>query len=158
MENAMSSVVVLTPIIIGSWPAITAAITASIGTLGFTLAKNVSLETEKQVVDDKARAEIEVEDSEILAASSGSGQQVVVEREGVRAIFSRDARGTLKVCMEGHGYSKAQLKGIGEELLGRVTQQFVYHRIVNELKDRHMAIVGEEVSEDRTVKIRVRSF
>ena len=47
---------------------------------------------------------------------------------------------------------------MGEELLGRVTQQFVYHRIVNELKDRNMAIVSEEVSEDRTVKIRVRNY
>jgi hypothetical protein len=158
MEDAMSSVVVLTPIIIGSWPAITAAITASIGTLGFSLAKTASLEAEKQTGDETTRAEIEVEDSEVLAAAAGSAQQVIVERQGVQATFSRDARGTLKVCMEGHGYSKAQLKAIGEELLGRVTQQFVYHRIINELKDRHMAIVGEEVSEDRTVKIRVRNF
>jgi hypothetical protein len=152
----MSTVVVLTPIIIGSWPAITAAITASIGTLGFSLAKGATLDLKR--VDTVNRAEIEVEDSEILAATAGSAQQIVVEREGVRATFSRDARGALKVCMEGHAYSKSELKRMGEELLGRVTQQFVYHRIVNELKDRNMAIVSEEVSEDRTVKIRVRNF
>ena len=39
----------------------------------------------------------------------------------------------------------------------RVTQQFVYNRIVTELKERHMSIVEEEVSEDRTIHIRVRN-
>ena len=76
----------------------------------------------------------------------------------MRAIFSRDARGALKVCVEGHGHSKAELRKIGEELIGRVTQQYVYHRVVTELANRNMAIVNEEMSEDRTVKIRVRNW
>ena len=36
--------------------------------------------------------------------------------------------------MEGKGLSKAELRALGEELMGRVTQQYVYHRIVTELK------------------------
>jgi hypothetical protein len=153
----MSTVVVLAPIIVASWPAITAAVTAAIGTMGFTLARAAASEARVQT-DGANRAEIEVEDSEILAGAAGTGQQLVVEKDGIRATFSRDARGALKVCMEGTGYSKAQLKQIGEELLGRVTQQYVYHRIVTELKERKMAIVDEQLAEDRTVKIRVRNF
>ena len=42
--------------------------------------------------------------------------------------------------------------------MGRVTQQYVYNRVVNELNDRQMTIVGEEVTEDQSVKIRVRNF
>jgi hypothetical protein len=39
-----------------------------------------------------------------------------------------------------------------------VTQQYAYHRIVTELKQRNMTIVDEHVSEDQTVKIRVRNW
>jgi hypothetical protein len=60
--------------------------------------------------------------------------------------------------MEGQGYTKSQLHKIGEELIERVTQQYVYHRIVSELKDNHMTILDEEVESDRTVRIRVRNF
>jgi hypothetical protein len=98
-----------------------------------------------------------VENSEILAASVGTDEEIVVEKEGLRAVFSRDARGSLRVCVEGHGHSKAELRRIGQELIDRVTQQYVYHRIVSELKERHMTIVDEEVKEDRTVKIRIRN-
>ena len=108
----------------------------------------------------KSKAEIEIEDSEILAqATAGVGKdEIVVERDGVRAVFSRDARGSLKLCLEGDHLSKAQLKQLGQELIGRVTQQYAYHRIVTELQQRNMTIVDEEVAADRTVKIRVRNL
>ena len=76
----------------------------------------------------------------------------------MRATFSRDERGALKLCLEGPHLSKAQLLAIGEDLMGRVTQQYVYHRIVSELKERQATIIGEEVLPDRSVKIRVRNF
>jgi hypothetical protein len=151
----MSTVIVITPIVIANWPVITAAITAAVGSMGFTLAKATSTQ---QLADVVNRAEIEVENSEILQDAAGTSQEMVVEKDGVRAVFSRDARGALRVCMEGKGYSKAQLKKLGEEIMGRVTQQYVYHRIVTELKQRNMAVVDEQVAEDRTVKIRVRNL
>ncbi len=101
------------------------------------------------------REEIPIEDSEILEGAA-THEQIVVEREGMRAVFSRDARGALKLCMEGEGHSKAELRRVGEELIGRVTQQYVYHRIVTEMQEHHMSIVDEEVTADNTVKIRVR--
>jgi hypothetical protein len=151
----MSTVVVLAPIIIGSWPAISAAVTAAVGTLGFAAVRGAEV---KSRTTAKVREEIEVDNSEILQATAGQGEQLVVEREGLRAIFSRDARGSLRVCLEGVGYTKPQLRRLGQELVDRVTQQYVYHRIVTELKSRNMQIVDEEVAEDRTVKIRVRSW
>jgi hypothetical protein len=149
----MSGVIVIAPVVVASWPAIAAAVTAAVGSLGFAVTQAV-VKGEQHVLN---RAEIEVPDSEILAGTAGTEQQIVVEREGLRAIFSRDARGALKVCMEGAGYSQSQLRQLGEEVLGAVTQQYVYHRIVSELKDRHMAIVDEQVEADRTVRIRVRN-
>lgn len=158
----MSSVIVVTPLIIAGWPVISAAVTAAIGSMGFSVvtgaAANQGLLTQKTT--EKNRTEIDVEDSEILAetAAATGMNEIVVERGGIRAVFTRDARGALKLCMEGETVSKSELKRIGEELIGRVTQQYVYHRVVTELQQRNMTIVDEEVSADRTVKIRVRNL
>jgi hypothetical protein len=150
----MSSVLVLTPIIISNWPAITAVVGAAVASMGFTAVQGV----EKSKVVGTTREEIEVDNSEILENAGGRGEEIVVERDGLRAVFTRDARGTLKVCMEGHGHSKAQLREIGQELVDRVTQQYVYHRVVTEMKQQNMHVVSEEVTENRTVKIRVRNW
>jgi hypothetical protein len=150
----MSCVLVVTPLVIASWPAITAAVTAAIGTTGFAIVRG---DASRRRAVGKNRTDIEVEGSEILEGSVGTGEELVVERDGIRAIFSRDARGALRVCLEGEGHSKSELRQIGEELIGRVTQQYAYHRIVTELKNRHMNIVDEEVRQDQTVRIRVRT-
>ena len=146
----MSTVIVVTPLIIAAWPAISAAVTAAIGTMGFAQVAG------GRGVAGTNRAEIEVEDSEILEGAGG--ESLVVERDGIRATFSRDVRGALKVCMEGDGVAKSELRRIGQELLDRVTQQYVYHRVVSELKQKNMAIVDEEVDADRTIRIRVRNW
>jgi hypothetical protein len=154
----MSSVVVITPIVIASWPVISAAVTAAVGSMGFALARGATVQQAESVSTaiGKARAEIELEDSEVLQ-NAAADQTIVVERDGMRATFSRDARGALKLCMDGEGYSKTELERVGRELVDRVTQQYVYHRVVSELKDRHMSIVDEQVATDRTVTIRVRN-
>jgi hypothetical protein len=153
----MSSVLVVAPLVVASWPLLSAAITAAVSTMGFAAAQNREGVHILQATDPKVRAEIELEDSEILAGTGATGEQMVVERDGIRAIFSRDARGALKLCVEGSGQSKTELKRIGEALVGRVTQQYAYHRLVSELKERQMTILQERVGEDQAIHIRVRS-
>ena len=152
----MSTVMVIAPLVIANWSAISAAVVGAVGVLGFSTV-NEAVEASRRVTGAN-RADIELDESEILEGTGGSGEQIVVERGDVRAIFTRDARGALKVCVEGHGRSKTELKQIGEELIGRVTQQYVYHRVVTEMGHRNMAIIDEEVTADRTVKIRVRNW
>jgi hypothetical protein len=152
----MSTVLVLTPIIIANWPAITAIVSAAVGTMGFSAVQGIK--SQQSQVTGTTREEIEVDNSEILESAGGRGEEIVVEREGLRAVFTRDGRGSLRVCMEGHGHSKAELRKIGQELVDRVTQQYVYHRVITEMKQRNMHVVSEEVAEDRTVKIRVRNW
>jgi len=156
----MSTVLVVTPIVIAHWPVIAAAISAAIASMGFSTVEEAVTAGQSASVSgkEKEKETIEVENSEIMPGSIGIAEQMVVEKDGVRATFSRDARGALKVCMEGKGLSKRQLRQLGEELIGRVTQQFVYNRIVTELKEKNMAVVGEEVTEDRVVRLRVRSW
>lgn len=153
----MSTVLVVTPIVIAHWPAIAAAVSAAMATAGFTVMQqeaSLSLSHDSSLT----REEIEVDDSEVLDDAVGTDQKIVVERDGVRATFSRDPRGGLRLCMEGRHLSKSQLRKLGEELLGRVTQQYAYHRIVTELKNRNMTIVDEQMTENQSVKIRVRNW
>lgn len=153
----MSTVFVVTPIVIAHWPVIAAAITAAVSSMGYALAREGVEGVRRSQITETNRAEIEVENSEILADTAGTDEELVVVKDGIKATFNRDARGQLRVCMEGKGFSKSELKRIGEELIGRVTQQYVYHRVVTELKQRQMSIVHEEVAADRTVRIRVRN-
>lgn len=152
----MSTVLVVTPIIVANWPVIAAAITAAVGSIGFSMVQEAGDVSASQ--KSMNREEIDVDDSEILAESAGTQEKIVVERAGVRATFSRDARGGLKLCMEGGSLSKTQLRELGEEIMGRVKQQYAYHRIVSELKQRNMTIVDEQVAQDHSVKIRVRNW
>ncbi len=158
----MSSVIVVTPLIIANWSVISAAVMGAAGALGFSLASAAASDSGQARGSARSstvnRAEIEAENSEILADAAGTAEEMIIEKNGIKATFSRDPRGALKVCMEGTGYSKAQLCEYGENLMGVVTQQYVYHRVVTELKQRHMPIVHEEVTADRTVKIRVRNI
>ena len=156
----MSSVVVVTPLIIAGWPVITAAVTAAVGSLGFSMLSSAASSDVlvRAAPVSKQRAEIDVEDSEILAsAAGGAGDELVIVREDVRIVFTRDARGALKLCVEGEAHSKIELRKIGEEVLGRVTQQYVYHRVVTELAGRNMTVVDEHVNADQSVRIRVRN-
>lgn len=152
----MSTVLVITPILIANWPAITAAVAAAVGAMGFASLQEGQISG--GISNTTNREEIEVEDSEILESSVGTAEEIVFERDGVRATFSRDARGALRLCLEGGGLTKGQLRKLGNELIGRVTQQYAYHRIVTELKQKNMTIVNEQVTEDQTVKIRVRNW
>lgn len=152
----MSSVIVVAPIIIANWPVITAAVVAGVGSLGFSVVNTAEIES--ALSENTTREEIEVENSEVLDGSAGTGEQMVVEKDGVKATFTRDTRGALKLCMEGKGKSKAELRQLGEALMGRVTQQYAYHRVVTELKERKMTIVEEGITETESVKIRIRNW
>src|ERR1700730_958273 len=127
----MSAVCVVTPLIIAGWPAISAAVTAALGSMGYAVAKDAQAHR-KVMTEGKVKAEIEVEDSEIREGTGGYGEELVFAKAGLRTTFSRDARGALKVCMEGEGLTKAELKRLGKEIIDQVTQQYVYHRVVTE--------------------------
>lgn len=158
----MSTVMIVAPIVIANWGTISAAVAAGIAAAGFSATAHTAATFGQTLAESRregiSREEIEVPDSEVLEGTVGTGEQIVAARDGIRAIFTRDARGGLKVCVEGAGATKAQLRRIGEELIGRVTQQYVYHRLVSELEARNVHIVHEEVTVDQAVKIRVRSW
>jgi hypothetical protein len=147
----MSSVCVLTPIVVGSWPAISAAILGAAGAMGFTVA---GAESDFRRATGTTTVESEVPNSEIVADTLARGEKIGIERDGVRIEFGVDERGKCTVCASG-SRGKAELRRIGEEVAGRIVQQFAYHKLVSELKNRGYRIDQESVQRDQSIQLRV---
>lgn len=146
----MSSVCVLTPVIIGSWPAISAAVLGAAASLGFTAMDP------GPIVEEKTRNDVEVQvaHSEVLAETMSRGERMVLERDGVTVEIGVDERGHCTVCASGP-LSKSQLESIGEELAGRIVQQFTYNKLMNELKARGFGVEAERMTQDNSIQLRV---
>jgi ABC-type transporter MlaC component len=154
----MSTVIILTPVIIASWPIITAAVAAAAAGLGMTVNEALKEACQENQVDTNLAVEVELENSEVLASQVAAGKQLILTKDGITIKVTRDARGRCKVCAEGTGYSKAELKRLAEEFAQKLTQCFVYHRTVSELKNKNFQMINEEVSEDGTIRVHVRRW
>ncbi len=79
-----------------------------------------------------------------------------IERDGFTIDFGVDERGTCTVCVRGKGRGKAELKKIGDEVAGRVVQQFAYHKLMTELKQRNYNVLEESVQDDQSIQVSVK--
>jgi len=163
----MSTVLIVAPLVITNWPMLVPILTATVTSLGYALAADCAHTTNECDHDEdyeidftrqRIREEITLENSEILADACSRGETLTVEKGNIKATFHRDARGMLRLTIEAVGLSKIEIHKIGDELIGRVTQQYAYNRLVTEMKERGMEIVEEVVEDDDTVKIRVRNI
>jgi hypothetical protein len=150
----MSTVCVLTPIVIGSWPAIASAVTGVAAAMGFTVL--APHDVQKKTTNTRKRVESTIADSEIVEEMMDRGQKMRIQRDDVIVEFGRDERGACTVCVTGEKHTKAELEQIGQEVAGRVVQQFAYHKLMTELKSRHYRIVEESVERDESIQVRVR--
>jgi hypothetical protein len=150
----MSAVCVLTPMLIGAWPAIASAIAGVAGSLGFTVAGRSQIERQ-DFAGASNTVETELAGSEILQDAAGSSQSMRIEKDGVAIEFRRDERGRCTLCVSGP-LTKAKLEQLGRDVAGRVTQQFAYHKLVTELKKRNCSVVEEAVQQDQSIRVRIR--
>lgn len=155
----MSAVCILAPVVVAAWPAFSAAVTAAATSLGFTLvAEKLSAKAAAVAVDATQSVELSIENSELVTGQLGRDQRITVTRSGVTITFSRDARGKASLCVTGTGYTDDVLRAIGEELSGRVVQQYVYQRLMEELRTRHFNVVEEETDASHAIHIKVRHW
>jgi hypothetical protein len=104
----------------------------------------------------RTMVETEIENSEVVADALQRGVTMTLQKDGVQIDIGQDERGGCKVCVTGEGRSRAQLKEIGEQVSGRIVQQFAYHKLMTELKQRNYKIVSEQVMQDEAIQVRVR--
>ncbi len=136
-----------------AWPAIVGAATTAASVLGFALASS----KEKVEAADAIEVDISLETSESVTASLAVGEELVFTRQGVQIKFFRDVEGCAGIRVHGH-MKEDELRQIGEDFAKRIVQQYAYHQLVTELKNRNLNITDELVEEDGTVRLHVRAF
>jgi len=154
----MSAVCILTPVVIMAWPAFSAAVVAAAGSLGYQVAAGARREMRGETAPGKAGVQLEIERSEVVTGQLGRDQRIAVTREGVTVTFSRDARGKASLCVTGSGKTDADLRSRGEELSQAVVQQYVYRKLMDDMRARGYNVVEEEVNADRSIRLKVRHW
>jgi len=155
----MSCVCILTPVVIAAWPTFSAAVVAAATSLGYQVVSEASKQCHTAVPAERSgRISLEIPQSELVTGQLGRDQKLAVTRDGVTVTFSRDARGQAALCVTGTGQSDEELRALGEELSGRVVQQYVYQKLMEEMRARGFNVVEEEVNEDRSIRLKVRHW
>jgi len=155
----MGAVCVLAPVVVAAWPAFSAAVVAAAGSLGYQIASEAGggiLNAEE--VKQNTTVQLEIEKSEVVTNSLGRDQRIAVSRDGVTVVFSRDARGKATLCVTGDAFTKDQLRALGEELSQGVVQQYVYQKLMDEMRSRGFVLVEEEQNEDRSIHLKIRHW
>jgi hypothetical protein len=155
----MSVVFIVLPTVAAGWPVIAAAVGAACGALGYTARRleaeaKASASTETSV---SRQVELEMAGADIIGEALAREQSLEVEKDGVIATFSRDARGKLRLHVDG-GRSREELTTIGNELLNRVRQQYATEKVKTELAQQGFVLVEESVDAEDSIRLSVRRF
>lgn len=152
----MSVVFVVAPMVVAGWPLLCGAAAAAAGALGYkALAREEIIEAEDAT---ERFVEIPIEDSQVIAESMARESQFAIRKEDVTATFSRSADGRCTVHVAGQNKTEEELSAIGRELVGKVTQQYAYNKVVTELKTQGFTVTSEEVTNDQAIRIHVSKY
>jgi len=155
----MSTVLILAPVIISNWPAIAVAAAGAASALGFTVKQTVQEAVKQgQPTETEQNVELELAESEVLTQGLATDQKMVLNKGSMQLVVERDARGRCKVCASGRGHSKAELKQAAEEFTQKLTQCFIYDKVMKQLKSKSFQVVNEEVMKDDSIRIHVRRW
>jgi hypothetical protein len=154
-EVPVSAIIIL-PVVIpaaaAAWPLIAAAAAAAASALGYAATGSA------QQAAGATEVELALENCEAVTQGLALGESLSFAKDDVTVTFFRDTRGRVAVKVAGRGRSPAELKAIGQKLAQGLTQQYAYHRLVTELKSRNFNVVDEQVEEDGTVRLQVRTY
>jgi hypothetical protein len=157
--------VVAVPLVLGSWPAISAAILAGGAALGYTALNkensvanlNENSHSNQALQQDLERSvQMTMSESQVVADSLLRGESFFMQRGDVQATFRVDGRGACQVHISGKNMTNAQLEAAGVELMDRVRQQFAYSKVMQEMEARGFQVQSQEVEGNQSIRIRVK--
>jgi hypothetical protein len=156
----MSCVCILTPVVIAAWPAFSAAVMAAATSLGYQVAAEAANLKKNSMPgrNESSNVQLEIENSEVVTNQLGRDQRIAVTKDGVTITFSRDARGKASLCVTGDGHDKKTLEALGLELSQAVVQQYVYQKLMDEMRARGFSVIEEETNADRSIHLKVRHW
>ncbi|MCE5321700.1 DUF1257 domain-containing protein [bacterium] len=154
----MSVVFVVAPMVVAGWPVMCGAIAAAAGALGYKALSHEHAGVVDTNSESDCRVEIPIESSQIVAESMARESQFTIANGDVTATFSRSANGRCTVHVSGQNKTDEQLQAIGQELVGKVTQQYAYNKVVTELKNQGFTVTDEEMTADQAIRIHVTKY
>lgn len=155
----MSCVCILTPVVIAAWPAFSSAVVAAATSLGYQVVSEAKRAYQTtRTPTQSGKVSLEIPQSELVTGQLGRDQRLAVSRNGVTVTFSRDARGKASLCVTGNGQSDEELRTLGEQLSGRVVQQYVYQKLMDEMRTRGFVVVEEEADANQAIRLKVRHW
>lgn len=154
----MSVCFVVVPVVVGSWPAISAAIVAAGAAMGYRAVTQAERAHENGTLSEDFEHSISMTmpNSEVVADSLLRGESFALEKDGVIAEFRIDGRGACQVHLSGTSKSNAELEQAGHALMDRVRQQFAYAKVMQEMEERGFQVTAQEVEGNNSIRIRVR--
>ncbi len=156
----MSAVCIIAPVVIGAaWPMISGAAVTVMVSLGYSLVSTINEDIKTNAnISLKNSVKLDISNAEEVGVAVGREEELKFIKDGITVIFKRDIRGTLQVCVDSDIHSKSELEEIGQEFADKVIQKYVYNRVINQLDTTGMSIVDQEVDEDETIRIKLRSW
>jgi hypothetical protein len=158
-RQCMSAVCILAPVVIAAWPAFSAAVAAAATSLGYQIVSETAEQSRPRIAQSTSNAvSLQIERSEVVTNALGRDQRISVTREGLTVTFSRDARGKAALFVTGSGHTEEALRALGEELSRAVVQQYVYQKLLDEIRARGFVLVEQQTTEDRAIHLKVRHW
>lgn len=156
----MSTVLILAPVIVSSWPIITAAAAAAATSIGLRTAETASeIAQENMAASDENSVEIDIKQNESINDNVAEGQSLSFQAEdGVCITVKRDARGKCVVCAKGKGFTDAELAQRGQQFMDKFTQCYVYDKVMRELKAKNFQVVDQSLEKDESIRVHVRRW
>ncbi|MBI4349583.1 MAG: hypothetical protein HY553_22295 [Elusimicrobia bacterium] len=156
----MSAICVFTPMVVElAWPALAAALTASLTAAGYrahsTRERNGSKERVSKEHVPERTLEFDSVHGEGLAEGMGEEEQLVFQKDGLALNLRRAPDGRLRVCVTGPGRSDAELEAAGRAAMNAFLQDYVRQRVTAELKKRGYSLEEERLP-DGTVRLKAR--
>lgn len=155
----MSCAIVIVPAVMAAWPVLLPILTAAAAACGYVSAERAEArERVRGRNRGKSRDEVEVplEQSEVLAEAMQRDTSFTASKGDIRVTVSRDIRGQLRVSACGEDVAKDVLRQEAQALTNSIVQQYAYHKLMAELKQRGFQVAHESVTEDRRIRLTVR--
>ena len=154
----MSAVIIMTPVVIAAWPVISAAVVATVGAMGYSAVSGITNKQNQLNSDIEKSINIELSNSDVVGDTMKREEELIFSKDDISIKFHKDLRGKLQICVTGTNRPDSELKRIGEEISNKVTQQYIYNKVISELKAGDFSIVEQDVGEDESIHIQVRNW
>lgn len=163
---ALGSLFILTPTIGWAAPLIWPVALAAAGALGYkhvtSTADGAPLRGElNQAINNQkvVKLDLEVQVTDAVEDEVGRDKFLRFEKGEIVILFQRDLRGKFSAKVSGPDtMTRRELEYAGKEFLSAITQQFAYHKMAVEMERRGTNIVGEEITEEGDIVLKLRRW